>query len=351
MRLLWTVLLFSGAIPAAATAQLLPDPRNCASQYSQCMQPLQLAFNECLQRVQPACEAKCRNVPNVRSGGILCFKFCLDESECWRISAHRAAVCRDRFCQGGAARPSCPHGMIYFDPGSQSRFEPLAGPADSRRTPLSVAGFCLDVTEVTVSAYSECVRRGRCGAPFSTVYVPGAPEGWEQKWSQYCNTDLPGRSNHPVNCVDWDQAHAYCSAVGKRLPLREEFEWAARGTVRGSPYPWGADEPSRKACWNGDGNDLGTGKRLGTCDVGSYPKGDSREGVKDLAGNVWEWTSATVQCPSDRQSRECVLILGGSWREEDPKYLMAAGGQAVPHAQRGSSMGFRCALSRSSTEP
>ena len=105
---------------------------------------------------------------------------------------------------------------------------------------VSVAAFCMDPTEVTVAAYKGCTS---CSAPSTS----GA-----------CTWGVAGRDNHPINCVDWNQATAFCSAVGKRLPTEEEWEYAARGTPAWK-FPWGNTPPSNQLCWDGEGNDLGTG--------------------------------------------------------------------------------------------
>jgi hypothetical protein len=99
---------------------------------------------------------------------------------------------------------------------------------------VSVAGFAMDVTEVTTAAYTACVRAGRCSAAGT---------------DELCNYGHSDKNNHPINCVDWDQATAYCGSVGKRLPTEEEWEYAARGTD-GRKYSWGNEEPGTRACWN-----------------------------------------------------------------------------------------------------
>ena len=86
---------------------------------------------------------------------------------------------------------------------------------------VSVKTFFIDRTEVTVSAYAECVRAGECSKPST---------------GGYCNWGERGREKHPINCVDWNQASKFCAWKGKRLPTEAEWEKAARGTD-GRKYP------------------------------------------------------------------------------------------------------------------
>jgi len=192
---------------------------------------------------------------------------------------------------------------------------------------VTVQGFCLDVTEVTVDAYTACVQTGRCTGDHPRQWTA---DGTTFSADEACNYGVSGKGPHPMNCVDWTQATTYCQANGKRLPTEEEWEWAARGGAEGRTYPWGAAPPSGQLCWSG------TKKRSGTCAVGSYPAGDAPGGIHDLAGNVWEWTASNHE-GNTRVRR------GGGWINEDTASPRAAHrGRSTP-AFRSDLLGFRCA--------
>jgi len=228
-----------------------------------------------------------------------------------------------------------PAGMVLVPAGSFwmgcAPHDTTCSKDEKPRHRVTLDAFYIDKTETTVSAYRKCVSAGSCTA---------ADTG------KYCNWNKSGRDSHPINCVDWDQAAAYCSWAKKRLPTEAEWEKAARGTD-GRLYPWGNSSPSGKACWDR------WKSKLGTCRVGSFGSGASAYGALDMAGNVWEWTSDWydkgyyAKLPgrnptgpsggSDRVSR------GGSWYYGSANYLRASYRSGVGPGSRLSNLGFRCA--------
>jgi formylglycine-generating enzyme required for sulfatase activity len=211
-----------------------------------------------------------------------------------------------------APRSPCPSGMKRVGGGE---FHLAHGEA------ASVRSFCMDVTEVTVGAYRRCVDAGACDAEKLDC---GAAATWPKK----------GAAAHPVNCVDWFEAEAYCKAHGKRLPTEEEWEWAARGGRRSLTFPWGEAPPASRACWDGDGNVKGKGERKETCPVASHRRARSPDGLDDLAGNVREWTGTELE-----QYR---VLRGGSWGDSLPEFLSSGfRGWNAPD-ERMELIGFRC---------
>jgi formylglycine-generating enzyme required for sulfatase activity len=255
---------------------------------------------------------------------------------------------------GDAGRPRMvriPAGT--FDMGSDR------GPKDEKPVhPVTLSGFEMDVIEVTVAQYRACVAANAC-RPATAVQQEGFSPAVAKTLSQFCNFGRAGRERHPVNCVDWNQASAYCKWAGKRLPTEQEWEYAARGTDRRT-FPWGdgAPGPERLNACGARCVELATGQGwrwpamydgddgfADTAPVGSFPKGRSASGVLDMAGNVWEWTD-TPYCSSYAASKTCVddrVIRGGSWSDGNPTYVRAAYRNARAPTVRSIYVGFRCA--------
>lgn len=180
--------------------------------------------------------------------------------------------------------------------------------------------FCIDATEVTTADYATCLKAGVC-----------SPR------NDSCVQDLPGDEGmFPARCVTWDDATAYCTWKGKRLPTEAEWVLAACGTD-GRTYPWGNDKPTSQVCWMGEpGGFRGTTQR-GPCRVGSFPAGKSPVGMLDAAGNVEEWT-ATEAGKWER------VIRGGAFN--DSWLSMQCGKRLTDTAgATGTGRGFRCASS------
>ncbi len=242
---------------------------------------------------------------------------------------------------------ACPAGMVWlpaatFQMGTTEADED-AMPGDMPQHAVKVAAFCMAKTETTVADYDACVGAGSCSA----VLVVNNP---------HCNTGVSGRSNHPVNCVDFAQATAYCEARGARLPTEEEWEYAARGAA-GRKYPWGSAPPDTTRLNACDEGCMQLGLKIdvmfetsdgwvSTAPPGSFPKGATPEGLQDMAGNVAEWTSGR-DCPYSEKScaDEKRITRGGGWDTGMRAGVTGWGRDfgARDPTTRVSGIGFRCA--------
>ena len=150
----------------------------------------------------------------------------------------------------------------------------------------------------------------------------------------------------PVVGICWYEARAYCawlsaqSGQAFRLPSEAEWEAAARG-VAGRRYAWGEDFDAARC------NALETHVR-GTTSIGVFPAGDTPEGLVDMSGNVWDWTSSLYKpyrhaADDGREDaeEECPRVVrGGSWGNDRLSCRCASRNSLAPGSRDGL-VGFR----------
>ena len=142
--------------------------------------------------------------------------------------------------------------------------------------------------------------------------------------------------------VTWLEASNLCAARGLRLCTEQEWERACRGPEN-FVYGYGPDfEPERcNTPFRGvDGNWV---RDRGTAPSGTHADCGNDYGVRDMIGNVWEWTDGWYDAESGWR-----VVRGGSWFHN--VNLARADARYGLHLVEGYSLdliGFRCCRSAS----
>ncbi len=206
--------------------------------------------------------------------------------------------------------------------------------------PVEVAPFLISSTPVTFGQYQAFVNAGgyqersfwcaegwgwleNSGQDGPTYWKRGPEGGWRWRWFDRWR---PIEDNLPMVNVNWYEANAYCRWADCRLPSEAEWELAASAALlpegqgidtQKKWYPWGNQHPSE--------SQANLNSRYGQIvDVRAFPEGDSAFGLRQMIGNVWEWTADTFDAfpgyvidPYDTYSKPSFgqqkVLRGGSW--------------------------------------
>jgi formylglycine-generating enzyme required for sulfatase activity len=232
-------------------------------------------------------------------------------------------------------------------------------PEEAPAHQVTVDGFWIDRHAVTNAEYARFVRKAGhltlAERPADPADYPGArPELLVPASTVFRNpghrvdlgdpydwwTDVPGadwrhpqgpassarkRPDHPVVQVAWDDVAAYAAWAGKQLPSEAEWELACRGGLDAATYAWGGElTPGGRwmaNTWQGEFpiQNLALDGYAGTAPVGRYPPNGN--GLFDMVGNVWEWTSDWYQAHAEAARGCCTPANprgGDRERSRDP---------------------------------
>ncbi len=136
------------------------------------------------------------------------------------------------------------------------------------------------------------------------IFLSDLPEGDRAKWrplSEWSTEKLDDDAKRlPVTWVSFERARRFCKAIDATLPTTEQWSEALD-----AKYPWGPDWPDDIA-----GLAIGKGEGAAPVAVETSKSDKTSDGIRDLAGNVQEWTSsvadglATVRGGSTAMSAE-----------------------------------------------
>jgi formylglycine-generating enzyme required for sulfatase activity len=166
--------------------------------------------------------------------------------------------------------------------------------------PVTRAQFRVFVEETGYQAGEACTNQHYQDGHM--VYETARGYSWR-------DPGFPQTDQHPVVCVNWDDAAAYVQWLSKKtgkhyeLPNDEQYEYAARAGTKTSFF-WG-DNRDERACLYANLPDQEQGRAMGdvpmgpdyrfqcsdgyayTSPVGAYKP--NAFGLYDMLGNIWEW--------------------------------------------------------------
>ena len=262
-------------------------------------------------------------------------------------------------------------GMLESNPRAEGFIRALD--AETPGHTVSVEDYYIGATEVTNEQYAEYIKATGEAPPYHwgakateearvAFFQDRSNKGktfdpakwWEDNWQEHAWEIDPDDLLRPVIFINYQEAVNYCVWAGLRLPNEAEFQRAVRG--KGNDfYPWGMewkDNACSTAEFKADNAVLL---------AGMFPDGATKNGIHDLAGNVWEWTSDPYSPypgfkpgkykvgkerlePQPTWNADWRVAVGGSY-QNDRIAARCTTRRGTDRYQRTSGIGFRAAAS------
>jgi formylglycine-generating enzyme required for sulfatase activity len=219
------------------------------------------------------------------------------------------------------------------DPGVDVQYPWEDIPRRFHRHLVHIRSFYFDRTPVTNAVFKKFLD--------ATGYRPADDHNFLRDWKGGTYPD--GWGNKPVTWISLEDARAYATWAGKRLPHEWEWQFAAQSSDA-RLYPWGND-------WNPSALPPPDHGRImhPPAEVEAHVQGASPFGVLDLEGNISQWTdefrdehtrAAIVRGGAAYQPRGSIWYFPQAYRlNEHQKYLLMS-----PGRDRSGTIGFRCVV-------
>ncbi|MBT33482.1 MAG: hypothetical protein CMO01_27785 [Thalassobius sp.] len=226
---------------------------------------------------------------------------------------------------------------------------------------VKLSSFYIDETPVTVNDFKEYIAAGG-------------------ELPAYWSNELFQKTDFPVTGVSWNQAVDFCNwrsrveglepvyelteekdkwgyfkwklnkkKNGYRLPTEAEFEFAARGGLKESEYPWGNDFEKTFANYDNE-----RGQPLGNWILLANVKSQKANnfGLYGMSGNIWQWCNDWYEDGYDEKSNkknplgpelgDVKVLRGGSWGSTTQEQLKVSYRSYAAIGNYNYDIGFRC---------
>jgi len=230
----------------------------------------------------------------------------------------------------------------------------------------------VDRFEVTVGRFRKALEAGLLdGVPLPTVNDAGLDLASADATRHCTFTSKPHNfDRHPLNCVTWDTARAFCKAMGGDLPTEAQWEYVAAASGREgreTRYPWGSEEPSCSRAVFARARTLAEGATACAIDEADRGPQALREneadtgdvtptGVVGMGGNVREftlddyrpycsrcWFGAPLDDPRCTVDTSALrTVRGGDWAGNEDALLAGLRNEGLARDAWSPRVGFRC---------